>query len=145
MIHIIEMFGDRFKTIQTYGVIEQISLRYAQYHEASDVTLQDSTRFTPWKKKLTSSRSLPNGVDKWGPGIKEMDSAEENYFNGDEEEDISSEPLSLEDMDQQRVFELKRRRSTDDDGDDELSQLSQRSPQPKRECILVPANCSNVR
>jgi len=74
-----------------------------------------------------------------------MDSAEENYFNGDEEEDISSEPLSLEDMDQQRVFELKRRRSTDDDGDDELSQLSQRSPQPKRECILVPANCSNVR
>jgi hypothetical protein len=44
MIHIIEMFGDRFKSVQTYGVMEQIGLRYAQYHEASEIIVGDSNR-----------------------------------------------------------------------------------------------------
>jgi hypothetical protein len=36
VIHIVETFGEQFKSIQTFGVVEMISLRYAQYHEAPD-------------------------------------------------------------------------------------------------------------
>lgn len=72
----------------------------------------------------------PNGADRWGPGIKEMDSMEEDYFNGDEEEDIPTEPVPAEEVTPEKPFELKRRRSTDDD-DDELLQLAQKSPLAK--------------
>ena len=81
---------------------------------------------------LTDPRhQLPNGADRWGPGIKEMDSVEEDYFNGDEDE-VPAEPLPVEeDPNAEKLFELKRRRSEDDDGDDELLQIAQRSPQSK--------------
>ena len=60
-----------------------------------------------------------------------MDSVEEDYFNGDEEE-IPAEPLPVEEEPTaEKPFELKRRRSEDDDGDDELLQIAQRSPQSK--------------
>jgi hypothetical protein len=65
-------------------------------------------------------------VDRWSTGIKEMDSAEEDYFNGDEEE-VSTEPLPAAEVAIEKPFELKRRRSTDDDGEDELLQIAQRS------------------
>jgi len=135
MIHIVETFGDRFKLIPTYGVMEQISLRYAQYHGASDNMVEGETERL--RIKATNGLQLrhqhPNGADRWGTGIKEMDSAEENYFNGDEDDDVSSEPLPLEESSQPRVFELKRRRSEDDEVDDELLQLSQNSPQNRGE------------
>ena len=63
-----------------------------------------------------------------------MDSAEESYFNGDEDEDAASESLPLDEPNQQRAFALlKRRRSLDEEGegDDGFSQLSQRSPLSK--------------
>jgi hypothetical protein len=59
-----------------------------------------------------------------------MDSLEEDYFNGDEEE-VPTEPLPAEEVVAEKPFELKRRRSADDDGDDELLQIAQRPPQPK--------------
>ena len=60
-----------------------------------------------------------------------MDSAEEDYFNGDEEE-VPAEPLPVdEEPNAEKLFELKRRRSEDDDGDDELLHIAQRSPQSK--------------
>ena len=60
-----------------------------------------------------------------------MDSVEEDYFNGDEEE-VPVEPLPVEEEPTaEKPFELKRRRSEDDDGDDELFQIAQRSPQSK--------------
>jgi hypothetical protein len=66
-------------------------------------------------------------MDKWATGIKEMDSVEEDYFNGDEDDDVPTEPLPAEDIAAEKPFELKRRRSADDD-EDELLQIAQRSP-----------------
>jgi len=61
-----------------------------------------------------------------------MDSVEEDYFNGDDE-DIPAEPLPLEDdISSEKPLELKRRRSEDDDGEDELLQIAQRTPHAKR-------------
>jgi hypothetical protein len=37
VIHIVETFGEKFKSIQTFGVVEEISQRYAQYHETPEV------------------------------------------------------------------------------------------------------------
>jgi hypothetical protein len=82
--------------------------------------------FLPTRILLTR-RHQPNGVDKWGPGLKEMDAVEENYFNEDEEEGVASEPSPPEDITHQRIFELKRRRSLEDDVEDQLSRLSQKS------------------
>jgi hypothetical protein len=69
-------------------------------------------------------------MDKWATGIKEMDSVEEDYFNGDEDDDVSTEPLPAEDLATEKPFELKRRRSADED-EDELLQIAQRSPHTK--------------
>lgn len=77
-------------------------------------------------------------MDKWATGIKEMDSVEEDYFNGDEDDDISTEPLPAEDVATEKPFELKRRRSADDD-DDELLQIARRSPQAKGSSPTLPS------
>jgi hypothetical protein len=59
-----------------------------------------------------------------------MDTVEESYFNGDEdEEDVSSESFPVEEDNSVKVFELKRRRTDDDDADDELSQIASRAQQ----------------
>jgi hypothetical protein len=57
-----------------------------------------------------------------------MDPTEEEYFARDEEEDIPVEPLPSEEIGVEKPFELKRRQSLDDDGDDELAQLAQKAP-----------------
>lgn len=55
MIHIVEMFGDRFKLVPTYGVMEQISLRYAQYHGASDNMVEGETERLRIKQRKANS------------------------------------------------------------------------------------------
>jgi len=67
-----------------------------------------------------------------------MDSAEEDYFNGDEDEEVVGRPLpDEEDETMEKPFELKRRRADDDEGDDELLQIAQRSPQLKGIHVLI--------
>lgn len=129
IIHIVELYGERFKSIETYGVVEQISRRYAQYHDTSGVAIGAGT-------EAIDRHQQPNGMDKWATGIKEMDSVEEDYFNGDEEDDVSTEPLPAEDVASEKPFELKRRRSVDDEGEDELLQLAQKSPHTKGSSIF---------
>ena len=38
IIHIVEMYGERFKLIETFGIVEQINRKYAQYHDTSLAT-----------------------------------------------------------------------------------------------------------
>jgi hypothetical protein len=57
-----------------------------------------------------------------------MDSVEEDYFNGDEVEEVPVEVIPPEELNIEKPFEVKRRRCVEDDGDDELLQLAQRSP-----------------
>lgn len=132
MIYIVETYGERFKSIETYGVVEQINRRYAQYHDSSATTAivvgDSAERYHVCFR--SNPRQQPNGTDRWGPGIKEMDSVEEDYFNGDDEE-VPAEPLPME-LEPEKPLELKRRRSSDDEGDDELLHLAQKhSPRTK--------------
>jgi hypothetical protein len=134
MIYIVETYGERFKSIETYGVVEQISRRYAQYHDSSATTAtaagDSAERYHVCFR--SNPRQQPNGTDRWGPGIKEMDSVEEDYFNGDDEE-VPAEPLPME-LEPEKPLELKRRRSSDDEGDDELLHLAQK-PSPRTKGI----------
>jgi len=65
-----------------------------------------------------------------------MDSMEEDYFNGDDDEIPDAVPV--EEIPIEKPLELKRRRSSEDD-DDELLQLAQKSPQAKGVCPLWPS------
>jgi len=56
-----------------------------------------------------------------------MDSTEEEYFNGDEEEEVPVEPIPDEAPGPEKLLDLKRRRP-DEDGDDELLQPAESSP-----------------
>ena len=35
IIHIVELYGERFKSIETFGVLDQIHRKYAMYHDTS--------------------------------------------------------------------------------------------------------------
>jgi len=128
------MYGERFKAIETFGIVDEINKRYAQLHDTSTVTASTGgeaiDRFTSVRTSLTVSRhQQPNGAMRWGPGIKEMDATEEDYFDRDEDEALPVESLHAEEeLGVEKPFELKRRRSPDDEGEDELLQLAQRSP-----------------
>jgi hypothetical protein len=65
-----------------------------------------------------------------------MDTTEEDYFNGDEEDEIGPEPLPMEETVARKPLELKRRRPTEEDADDELQQLAQQSPNVKRTTLI---------
>ena len=131
------MYGERFKTIETFGIVDEINKRYAQLHDTSTVTASAGgeiiDRFASFRNSLTVSRhQQPNGAVRWGPGIKEMDATEEDYFDRDEDESLPVEPLPADDeLGVEKPFELKRRRSPDDEGEDQLLQLAQRSPPAK--------------
>jgi hypothetical protein len=131
------MYGERFKTIETFGIVDEINKRYAQLHDTSTVTASAGgeviDRFASFRNSLTASRhQQPNGAVRWGPGIKEMDATEEDYFDRDEDEGLPVEPLPTdEELGVEKPFELKRRRSPDDEGEDQLLQLAQRSPPAK--------------
>jgi hypothetical protein len=125
IIHIVEMYGERFKTIETFGIVDEINKRYAQLHDTSTVTASAGG-------EIIDRHQQPNGAVRWGPGIKEMDATEEDYFDRDEDESLPVEPLPADDeLGVEKPFELKRRRSPDDEGEDQLLQLAQRSPPAK--------------
>jgi hypothetical protein len=138
IIHIVETFGERFKNVETFGMVEQINLRYAQYHDTSVSTVNLGTESERLSLRsciaLTRRHQQPNGVEKWGTGIREMDSMEEDYFNGDDDEIPDAVPV--EEIPIEKPLELKRRRSSEDE-DDELLQLAQKSPQAKGICPLM--------
>lgn len=131
------MYGERFKTIETFGIVDEINKRYAHLHDTSTITAtaggEAIDRFASVRNSLTLSRhQQPNGAMRWGPGIKEMDATEEDYFDRDEDEVLPVDSVPAEeDLGVEKPFELKRRRSPDDDGEDELLQLAQRSPPTK--------------
>jgi hypothetical protein len=125
------MYGERFKLIDTFGVVEQIHRKYAQFHDVAaaptTTTGEPIDRFSIPTVQTNSRHQLPNGVDRWAPGIKEMDSTEEEYFNGDDEEEIPMEPVPVEEPGLEKLLDLKRHRP-DEDGEDELLELAQKSP-----------------
>lgn len=83
IVHVVENYRDKLEEIHYVDTFQTLILRYDQsqgYNPEADTTLfgQDQDE--------TSSRSNVNGNQRW-QGVKEMDAAEEAYFNASDDED----------------------------------------------------------
>ncbi|KAL8717139.1 MAG: hypothetical protein Q9225_005593 [Loekoesia sp. 1 TL-2023] len=83
IVHVVENYRDKLEEIRYVDTFQTLILRYDQsqgYNPEADTTLfgQDQDG--------TPSRSNVNGNQRW-QGVKEMDAAEEAYFNTSDDED----------------------------------------------------------
>ncbi|KAL9600672.1 MAG: hypothetical protein Q9219_003002 [cf. Caloplaca sp. 3 TL-2023] len=83
VVHIVENYRDKLQEIRYVDTFQTLILRYDQsqgYNPEGDTTLfgQDQDE--------TPNRSNVQGNQRW-QGVKEMDAAEEAYFNASDEED----------------------------------------------------------
>lgn len=85
ILHIAEKYRDRLLGISYVDTFSNLILRYEQMQGYGAET--DSALFSQ-EESTISQRSLPNG-QPW-QGLREMDAAEEAYFNAsDDEEEVS--------------------------------------------------------
>lgn len=86
ILHIVENYREKLKDITYVDTFQNLILRYDQmqgYNPDMDTTLFSQDEETP-------TRTQVNGGQRW-QGVKEMDAAEEEYFNtSDDEEDMAA-------------------------------------------------------
>lgn len=89
VLHVVEKYGDKLRNITYVDTFQSLILRYDQMQGyGADAT--DSTLFS--QDEVMSGRVQPNG-QRW-QGVKEMDAAEEEYFNtSDDDEEVGSPTL----------------------------------------------------
>lgn len=84
VLHIVEKYGEKLKNITYVDTFRDLVLRYEQMQGYGAEA--DSTLFS--QDDATSARLQANG-QRW-QGVKEMDAAEEEYFNtSDDEEEVN--------------------------------------------------------
>ena len=82
ILHIVENYREKLKDITYVDTFQNLILRYDQmqgYNPDMDTTLFSQEEDTP-------TRTQVNGGQRW-QGVKEMDAAEEEYFNTSDDED----------------------------------------------------------
>lgn len=82
ILHIVENYREKLKDITYVDTFQNLILRYDQmqgYNPDMDTTLFSQDDETP-------TRTQVNGGQRW-QGVKEMDAAEEEYFNTSDDED----------------------------------------------------------
>ncbi|QSS55668.1 DUF625 domain-containing protein [Histoplasma capsulatum var. duboisii H88] len=92
IVHVVENYRDILKNITYVDTFQNLILRYDQlqgYGVAPDVTLfsQDESVGTP--------RMLINGGQRWH-GVREMDAAEEEYFDTSDDEEDEDKPQRMD-------------------------------------------------
>src|SRR5699024_492411 len=91
VLHVAEKYHDKLKDITYVDTFQDLILRYEQMQGYG--TEMDSTLFSQ-EVETSNPRVQPNG-QRW-QGVKEMDAAEEEYFNAsDDEEEVGLAKLSL--------------------------------------------------
>ncbi|KAH0537593.1 hypothetical protein FGG08_005625 [Glutinoglossum americanum] len=95
IIHFVENYRSKIKNITYVDTFQTLILRYDQmqgYNSAMEQALLDhSIDATVAQETNASSRTVPNGGQRWR-GVKEMDAAEEEYFNTSDDEDETANP-----------------------------------------------------
>lgn len=90
ILHIVENYREKLKDITYVDTFQNLILRYDQmqgYNPDMDTTLFSQDDETP-------TRTQVNGGQRW-QGVKEMDAAEEEYFNtSDDEDDMAAKKQS---------------------------------------------------
>lgn len=92
VLHVAEKYHDKLKDITYVDTFQDLILRYEQMQGYG--TEMDSTLFSQ-EVETPNRRIQPNG-QRW-QGVKEMDAAEEEYFNtSDDEEEVGFARMLLE-------------------------------------------------
>ncbi|KAG2416154.1 hypothetical protein HFD88_007347 [Aspergillus terreus] len=81
VLHVVEKYGEKLRNITYVDTFQNLILRYEQMQGYGAETA-DTTLFS--QDDGMSARMQPNG--RW-QGVKEMDAAEEEYFNASDDED----------------------------------------------------------
>jgi protein phosphatase-4 regulatory subunit 3 len=81
VLHVVEKYGEKLRNITYVDTFQNLILRYEQMQGYGAETT-DTTLFS--QDDGMSARMQPNG--RW-QGVKEMDAAEEEYFNASDDED----------------------------------------------------------
>ncbi|KAI4086098.1 MAG: hypothetical protein LQ344_007851 [Seirophora lacunosa] len=82
IMHVVENYREKLQEIGYVDTFETLIIRYDQFQGYNP---EDPTLFGPGQDG-TPSRSNVNGNQRW-QGVKEMDAAEEAYFNTSDDED----------------------------------------------------------
>ncbi|KAI4115742.1 MAG: hypothetical protein LQ345_003712 [Seirophora villosa] len=82
IMHVVENYREKLQKIGYVDTFEALIMRYDQFQGYNP---EDPTLFGPGQDG-TPSRSNVNGNQRW-QGVKEMDAAEEAYFNTSDDED----------------------------------------------------------
>lgn len=86
VLHLVEKYGEQIKNITYVDTFQTLYLRYEQL-QGYGAEEADSTLYSQ-EEDLPGQRMQANG-SRW-QGVKEMDAAEEEYFNtSDDEEEVS--------------------------------------------------------
>jgi len=91
ILHVVECYREKLKDITYVDTFQNLILRYDQmqgYNPDMDTTLFSQDDETP-------TRTQVNGGQRW-QGVKEMDAAEEEYFNtSDDEDDLAAKKQGI--------------------------------------------------
>lgn len=84
VLHVVEKYGEKLKNITYVNTFQDLILRYEQMQGYG--TEAESTLYSQ-DESIPARRVPPNG-QRW-QGVREMDAAEEEYFNtSDDEEEV---------------------------------------------------------
>ena len=90
ILHVVEKYREKLKDITFVDTFQNLILRYEQMQGYNPD--MDQTLFSQDDDMPPTSRTHVNGGQRWGQELKEMDPAEEEYFNtSDDDEDEQRE------------------------------------------------------
>ncbi|MCJ1473946.1 Platinum sensitivity protein [Lambiella insularis] len=91
--HIAETYRQKLEDITYVNVFQELILRYDQMQGYNP---EMETQLFPQEDDSTSARTRINGLSQRWQGAREMDAAEEEYFNtSDDEDELAAKPKAL--------------------------------------------------
>ena len=92
--HIVENYRQKLEDITYVSVFEELILRYDQMQGYN--ADMEGTMFTQEEDNNSQARPRLNGASQRWQGVREMDAAEEEYFNtSDDEDELAAKPKVL--------------------------------------------------
>ena len=92
ILHVVETYREKLKDITFVDTFQNLILRYEQMQGYNPD--MDQTLFSQDEDMPANGRNHVNGGQRWGQELKEMDPAEEEYFNtSDDDEELDEDGL----------------------------------------------------
>ena len=141
IVHLVETYRDRLMSISYVNTFQALVLKFDQLHSGYPMANGDDSSFTT--QEGTPHR-IVNGGQRFS-GLKEMDDAEESYFNTDEDvEDDEGLPTAIKQSMVNGASPVRPLVNYPDDDDEGMDILAS-SPDPLREKKSSSSNSDDQR